>query len=61
MDRATRAEIERIAAATLRDAGLTEPPLSVEELLQHVQLHRDYYDLANPRFLDRAKHTTWSG
>ena len=56
MDRATRAEIERIAAATLRDAGLTEPPLSVEELLQHVQLHRDYYDLANPGFLDRAKY-----
>ncbi len=56
MDRTTRAEIERIAAATLRDAGLTEPPLSVEELLQYVQLHRDYYDLANPGFLDRAKH-----
>lgn len=56
MDRATRAEIERIAAATLRDAGLTEPPLSVEHLLEHVHLHRDYYDLANPGFLDRAKH-----
>jgi hypothetical protein len=56
MDRATRLEIERIAAATLRDAGLTEPPLSVEELLRHVQLPRDYYDLANPGFLDRAKH-----
>jgi hypothetical protein len=56
MDRATGVEIERIAAATLRDAGLTEPPLSVEELLQHVQLHRDYYDLTNPGFLDRAKH-----
>ena len=56
MDRVTRAEIERIAAATLRDAGLTEPPLSVEKLLQYVQLHRDYYDLANPGFLDRAKH-----
>ena len=56
MDRVTRAEIERIAAATLRDAGLTEPPLSVEILLQYVQLHRDYYDLADPGFLDRAKH-----
>ena len=39
MDRETRAEIERIAAATLRDAGLTEPPLSVEDLLEHVHLH----------------------
>jgi hypothetical protein len=56
MDRATRMEIERIAAATLRDAGLTEPPMSIERLLEHVQLHRDYYDLSNPGFLDRAKH-----
>ena len=51
MDRVTREEIERIAAATLRDAGLTEPPLSVEILLQYVQLHRDYYDLYRLRVL----------
>ena len=56
MDESTRREIERIAAETLRDAGLTEPPLSVERLLEHVQLHRDYYDLSDPGFLDRAKH-----
>jgi Zn-dependent peptidase ImmA (M78 family) len=56
MDQATRAEIERIAAATLRDADLKEPPLSVERLLEHVQLHRDYFDLSNPSFLERAKH-----
>jgi hypothetical protein len=56
MDRATRVEIERIAAATLRDAGVIEPPLPVEHLLEHVQLYRDYYDLTNPGFLDRVKH-----
>ncbi len=56
MDQSTRREIQRIAAETLRDAGLTEPPLSVELLLDHVQLHRDYYDLSDPGFLDRAKH-----
>lgn len=56
MDRATRTEIQRIAAATLQDAGLTDPPLSVEGLLDHVHLYRDYYDLSNPSFLDRAKH-----
>lgn len=33
MDETTRKEIQRIAALTLRDAGLTEPPLSVEGLL----------------------------
>lgn len=56
MNQATRTEIRRIAAATLRDASLTEPPLSVERLLDHVQLYRDYYDLSDPTFLDRAKH-----
>ena len=56
MDRATRTEIQRIAATTLRDAGLTEPPWSIERLQEHVELHRDYYDLSNPGFLDRAKH-----
>jgi hypothetical protein len=42
MDEATRKEIRRVAEQTLRDAGLTEPPLSVEALLQHLQLYRDY-------------------
>ena len=36
MAESTRKEIQRIAAQTLRDAGLTEPPLSVERLLEHV-------------------------
>ncbi len=56
MDRGTRVEIERITAATLRDAGIADPPLPLEHLLQNVELHRDYYDLANPGFLDRVKH-----
>lgn len=56
MDEATRKEIQRTAERTLRDAGLTEPPLSVERLLEHVNLYRDYYDLSDPGFLDRAKH-----
>ena len=56
MDESTRKEIQRIATQTLRDAGLTEPPLSVERLLEHVELHSDYYNLSDPGFLDRAKH-----
>jgi Zn-dependent peptidase ImmA (M78 family) len=56
MNESTRKEIQRITAATLRDAGLTEPPLSVEHLLEHVRLYRDYYDLSDPGFLDRAKY-----
>ncbi len=56
MDNTTRNEIERIAAKTLRDADLREPPLSVERLLEHIRLYRHYYDLSDPGFLDRAKY-----
>jgi Zn-dependent peptidase ImmA (M78 family) len=56
MDQSTRKEIQRIAASTLRDAGISEPPLSVECLLEHVRLYQDYYDLSDPGFLDRAKY-----
>ena len=56
MDEATRREIERVAETTLQEAGLVEPPLSVDHLLEHVELYRDYYDLSNPGFLDRVKH-----
>jgi len=55
MDEATRQEICRVAERTLRDAGLTEPPLPIEALLEHLRLYRDYYDLEDPGFLDRAK------
>jgi hypothetical protein len=56
MDESTRKEIRRHTAATLRDAGISEPPLSIEHLLEHVKLYQDYYDLSDPGFLDRAKH-----
>jgi Zn-dependent peptidase ImmA (M78 family) len=55
MDEATRQEIRRVAARTLHDAGLGEPPLPVEALLEHLRLYRDYYDLEDPGFIDRAK------
>jgi len=56
MDEPTRKEIRGVAEQTLRDAGLTDPPLPVGALLDHLQLYRDYYDLADPGFLDRAKY-----
>jgi len=56
MDDNTRREIRKVTAETLRDAGLTEPPLSVDRLLEHMELYRDYYDLSDPGFLEQAKH-----
>ena len=56
MDETTRRGIDRLAEVTLREADLVEPPLSVEHLLEHVELYREYYDLSNPGFLERTKH-----
>ncbi len=56
MDNKTKQEIMKVTWKTLRDAGLTEPPVSINNLLGHLELHREFYNLQNPRFLDRAKH-----
>ncbi len=56
MDEATRREIEKVIWRTLRDAGLTEPPVHVEPLLSHLNLYRQFYKLQDPTVLDRAKH-----
>ncbi len=56
MDDATRREIEKVTWQTLRDAGLTEPPISLDALLEHLELFREFYDLQNPGFLDKTKH-----
>jgi hypothetical protein len=55
MDESTKREIDRVTWRTLRDAGLTEPPVRIESLLAHLDLYRSYYDLQDPGFLDRAK------
>jgi len=56
MDNSTRREIHRVAWRTLRDAGITEPPVSAKALLEHLRLSRDFFDLQNPTFRDKMKH-----
>jgi len=56
MDDAPRREIEKVSWNTLREAGIVRPPVRIETVLEHSHLHRDFYDLQNPNFLDRAKH-----
>jgi Zn-dependent peptidase ImmA (M78 family) len=57
MDNATRRAIDKVCWTTLREAGIAHPPVRVEVFLDHLKLHRDFYDLQSPGFLDRAKHT----
>lgn len=56
MDNSTRREIDRVAWQTLRAAGITEPPVSVKALLEHLELSREFLDLQNPTFRDKMKH-----
>ncbi len=56
MDDLTCREIDKAVWRTLKDAGLTRPPIRIESLLEHLNLHRGYYDLQNPGFCDKAKY-----
>jgi hypothetical protein len=56
MDYATRREIDRLASKVLKDARLIEPPLQIEEILEHLRLHRKFYDLRDPSLLQRFTH-----
>lgn len=56
LDENTRREIDDTCWRMLTDAGISAPPVSVEEVLSHLDLCREFYDLQNPSFLDRAKH-----
>jgi hypothetical protein len=56
MDDATRKYLDDIVWRVLRDAGIRQPPVHVEVLLEHLRLHRAFYDLEDPGFLDKAWH-----
>src|SRR5271166_6374755 len=56
MDDATRREIDKVVWQTLRDAGIVEPPVQTEAILEHLALYRQFYDLQDPSFIERAKY-----
>lgn len=49
-------EIDKITWRVLRDAGQDYPPVQVAPIYTHLKLHRTYYNLRDPGFLDRAKY-----
>lgn len=56
MDEATRREIDKMVAKTLRDADLSQPPIFIEDLLHYLDVHRAFYDLEDPNLLQRFWH-----
>jgi hypothetical protein len=56
MDGSTREEIDNEVTRVLREAGLTDPPIMIEDILEHLQLDREFYDLEDPSLLRRFWH-----
>ncbi|GEM_PF-1675852 len=56
MDHNAEREIDKIASRILKEAGLLTPPVKVEQILSHLNLHCDYYDLSDPNLIDEIKH-----
>jgi len=52
----TRREIEKRTRIVLLDAGITEPPVNVQDLLDSLRLYRHFYDLESPQLLRRFAH-----
>ena len=52
----TRREIDRIVLRTLKEAGVCEPPVSLDAILGHLKVDRGFYDLADPALLRRFWH-----
>jgi len=40
----------------LREIDCREPPVRIEDALEHLNLHRSYYNLENPTFVGRIVH-----
>lgn len=58
MNDATRREIDKVCWKTLKEAGIGRPPVSIERVLEHLNLRQDFYDLQDPGFLDCISHKT---
>lgn len=56
VDPKTAEDIDRRNRRLLREMGISEPPLHVEDVLEHLKVHHSYYDLADPNLLQEIWH-----
>ncbi len=56
LDDSTKQEIDIAVMKVLREAGMKEPPFQITELLEHLEVHREYYDLEDSGLLQRFRH-----
>ena len=56
MDDYTAEAIDKRIQKILEEAGISEPPLSLDKVLNFLDLHRSYYDLTDPNLLQEISH-----
>ncbi len=52
----TRKEIDKRVLRVLKDAGIKKPPVHIEDILECLKIHRNFYDLDDPSLLRRCFH-----
>ncbi len=56
IDEPTKKEIDKVVTKTLKEAGMREPPFLIGDLLEHLEIDREFYDLEDPSFIRRFVH-----
>lgn len=56
IDDSTKNEIDKVVKKTLKEAGMREPPFLIGDLLEHLKIDREFYDLENPSLMRRFLH-----
>lgn len=52
----TKADIDKLVVRLLKDIDAMEPPLRLEDVLQHLKIHRKYYSLDDPSLIVEFQH-----
>ena len=56
IDDSTRNEIDKAVSRTLREAGMREPPFKILEILEYLEVNRQFYDLEDPSLIRSVWH-----
>ena len=56
VDSATRHEIDKVVKKTLKESGMKNPPFLIQDLLEHLEIDREFYDLEDPGLMRRFIH-----
>lgn len=56
IDDSTKHEIDKVVKKTLKEAGIRKPPFLIGDLLEHLEIDREFYDLENLSLMRRFWH-----